>query len=149
MSKTPTGFVISRIEMEGFMRYKEVAQISFPGRFTAITGPTGSGKTSILDAITFALYGDSSRTDERMKIEELLDKNGYVRLKFYQSGLLYDVTRGRKNGRNYVSFSQGLKSLGGSTTEVQQEIISTIGLDYKGFKNSTFIRQDEMKAIGS
>jgi exonuclease SbcC len=149
MSKSPTGFVISRIEMEGFMRYKEPTSVSFPSRFTAITGPTGSGKTSILDAITFALYGDSSRTDERMKIEELLEKNGHVSLKFYQSGLLYDVTRGRKNGRNYVAFSQGLKSLGGSTTEVQEEIISTIGLDYKGFRNSTFIRQDEMKSIGS
>ncbi len=149
MSKAPPGFVIHSIELDGFMRYKDPTKVSFPGQFTAITGPTGSGKTSILDAMTFALYGTSSRTDERMKIEDFVEKDGHVRLKFYQGGQLFEVTRGRKNGRNYVAFSQNLRAIGGSTSEIQQEIINTVGLDYVGFRNSTFIRQDEMKAIGS
>ncbi len=149
MSKAPTGFVIHSIELDGFMRYKDPTKISFPGQFTAITGPTGSGKTSILDALTFALYGTSSRTDERMKIEDLVKKDGHVRLQFYQGGQLFDVVRGRKGGRNYVAFTQNLRAIGGSTSEIQQEIINTVGLDYVGFRNSTFIRQDEMQAIGS
>src|SRR6266571_9507116 len=101
MNKPPSGFVIISVEMEGFMRYRDQTKISFPERFTAITGPTGSGKSTILDAITFALYGSSSRTDERLKIEDFVDENGRVRLAFYQRGLRYEVARGRKSGRNY------------------------------------------------
>ena len=121
MSKTPPGFVIHSIELEDFMRYKDYTKISFPGQFTVITGPTGSGKTTILDAITFALYGASSRTDERMKIDDLVAKDGYVRLKFYQGGQLFEVARGRKSGRNYVSFSQSLRAIGGTTSEIQRD----------------------------
>lgn len=149
MSKAPSGFVIDSIDLEGFMRYKDPTKISFPGQFTAITGPTGSGKSSILDAMTFALYGASSRTDERLKVEDFVDKNGHVRLEFYQGGSRFEVVRGRKAGRSYLALNQNLKSIGGSTTEIQREIINIVGLDYIGFRNSTFIRQDEMKAIGS
>ena len=80
MSQPPSGFVIDSIELEGFMRYKSPTRISFQEQFTVITGPTGSGKSSILDAITFALYGDSSRTDERLKTEDFVDKKQYRRL---------------------------------------------------------------------
>jgi len=149
MSKTHSGFVIDSIELEGFMRYKDPMKVSFPGQFTVITGPTGSGKSSILDAITFALYGASSRTDERLKIEDFVDKNGHVRLEFFQGGSKFEVVRGRKAGRSYLTLNQNLKLIGGSTTEIQREIVSIVGLDYIGFRNSTFIRQDEMKAIGS
>ena len=143
------GFVISGLEMQGFMRYRDATKVSFPGKFTAITGPTGSGKSSILDAITFALYGVSSRTDERLKVEEFVDKNGYVRLEFYQGGHKFEVVRGRKGSRSYLTLNQNLKPIGGSTSEIQREITNVVGLDYVGFRNSTFIRQDEMKAIGS
>ena len=145
----PAGFVISGLEMQGFMRYKDATKVSFPEKFTAITGPTGSGKSSILDAITFALYGASSRTDERLKVEEFVDKNGYVRLEFYQGGNKFEVVRGRKGSRSYLTLNQNLKPIGGSTSEIQREIVNVVGLDYVGFRNSTFIRQDEMKAIGS
>jgi exonuclease SbcC len=146
----PTGFVINNIELEGFMRYKDLARIPLSSRFTAITGPTGSGKSSILDAITYALYGASSRTDMRLlKIEDIVDKNGHVRLDFYHGGHKFEISRGRRGGRSYLDLSQDSKPLGGSTTEIQREITDVVGLDYVGFKNSTFIRQDEMKAIGS
>jgi len=147
----PTGFVISSLEMHGFMRYRgpTPTPVIFPDKFTAITGPTGSGKSSILDAITFALYGKSSRTDEQLKVEEFVDKNGYVRLKFYQGGHKFEVVRGRSESRGYLTLSQNGKPLRGSTSEIQQEIVNVVGVDYVGFRNSTFIRQDEMKAIGS
>jgi exonuclease SbcC len=137
--------------MQGFMRYRDTtpAKVTFPEKFTAVTGPTGSGKSSILDAITFALYGKSSRTDEQLKVEEFVDKNGYVRLEFFQGGQRFEVVRGRKGGRSYLTLNQNLRRVGGRTTEIQQEIVNVVGLDYVGFRNSTFIRQDEMKAIGS
>jgi exonuclease SbcC len=149
MSRPTSGFVINQIELKGFMRYRDPAKVFFQNKFTVITGPTGSGKTSLLDGITFALYGNSSRTDEKMKIDEFVDKNGYVRLGFTRSGQDYEVGRGRKNGKNYVSLVRGSERISGSTTDLEHKIENLVGLDYIGFRNSTFIRQDEMKQIGS
>src|SRR5207247_4946873 len=61
----PEGFVLEEIEMRGFMRSleKPVPPLRFPEKYTVLTGRTGSGKSSILDATTFALYGKTTRTD--------------------------------------------------------------------------------------
>ena len=50
------------LEMKAFGSYKDAA-IDFsqvPGGIFLITGDTGAGKTTIFDAITYALYGESS-----------------------------------------------------------------------------------------
>ena len=148
-SFSSSGFVIKGIELRGFMRYDVPTPIPFRQKFTVITGPTGSGKTSILDSITYALYGRSSRTDERMKIDEFVGEDGYVQLDFAQDGQEYQITRGRNNGRNYLTLSRGSQRIGGTTTELEQRIVNLVGLDYTGFVNATFIRQDEMKQLGS
>jgi exonuclease SbcC len=131
------------------MRYQDPARIPFRDKFTVITGPTGSGKTTLLDAVTFALFGKSSRTDVKVKIEDLVDKNGHVTLFFSRDAQQYEVTRGRRNGRNYLNLVSGSKRIAGSVTDLEYKVENLVGLDYIGFRNSTFIRQDEMKSIGS
>ena len=83
--------------MRGFMRYleKTVPPLRFPEKYTVITGRTGSGKSSILDAITFALYGKTTRTDiQSVKLADVCRPNGYVRVAFHQGDERWDVTRG-------------------------------------------------------
>ncbi len=143
------GFIINGLELKGFMRYHDPTMVLLRNKFTVITGPTGSGKTSLLDAITFALYGRSSRTDVKVKVEELLDRDGYVKLRFTRGGFEYVVTRGRKNGHNYLSLTEGRKRIPGGIRDLEYKVESLVGLDYIGFRNSTFVRQDEMKQIGS
>ncbi|MDD6287061.1 SMC family ATPase, partial [Acidaminococcus fermentans] len=66
-------------------------------RFFLITGPTGSGKTSILDAITFALYGTASgdlRDNRSLRSDYATpDRKTEVRFTFRNQDRTYEVTR--------------------------------------------------------
>ncbi len=149
ISKTEGGFVIQELELKGFMRYLDQAKITFSDKFMAIIGKTGSGKTSILDAITFALYKRTSRTDVGMKVEDICQQDGYVKLTFKQGAELYEVTRGLAGKNPYLILKKNGRRINGKITELESAIQDITGLDYTGFRNSTFVRQDEMKAIGS
>lgn len=47
-----------RIEVEGFSAYRERVEVDFTGvDFFSLAGPTGSGKSSLIDAMVFALFG--------------------------------------------------------------------------------------------
>ena len=51
-----------RLELEGFTSFKERLALDFDGLdLFAITGPTGAGKSSLIDALVFALYGQVPR----------------------------------------------------------------------------------------
>src|SRR5438552_6445398 len=91
------GFVLEEIEMRGFMRYLERPDppLRFPEKFTVITGRTGAGKSSILDAVTFALFGNTARTDLKIvKTSDICRPGGYVRIAFHQGEERWEVTRG-------------------------------------------------------
>src|SRR5262245_48484688 len=50
------------LKVKGFTSFKDPIEVSFEGldRF-AICGPTGAGKSSLLDALTFGLFADAPR----------------------------------------------------------------------------------------
>ncbi len=54
-----------KLKMQAFASYAEAAEIDFqkPGNLFLIHGETGAGKTAVLDAMMYALYGESSGGD--------------------------------------------------------------------------------------
>ena len=88
------------LEMTAFGSYAEPTTLAFdrlqPG-LCLITGDTGAGKTTIFDAIVFALYGRASGKDRtpEMLHSDLTEKSTdtLVRLRFSQAGKEYTVTR--------------------------------------------------------
>lgn len=153
MTMETGGFVIEDVEMHGFMRYIEGKQsIPFPPGFTVITGKTGAGKSTILDAITYALYGSTTRTDppSNIKAGDLFQPGGYVRVTFMQQDHRFEVRRGfNARSVSFLELQEDGHALGGTIPEKDKMIVNIVGLDYEGFRNSTFVRQEEMKELGS
>jgi len=135
------------------MRYleKTVPPLRFPEKYTVITGRTGSGKSSILDAITFALYGKTTRTDiQSVKLADVCRPNGYVRVAFHQGDERWDVTRGFTTKKeSYLEVTRDGEAVQGTIPDKERTIRDVVGLDYDGFRNSTFVRQEEMKELGA
>ena len=90
-----------KLVMTGFESYKDRTEINFEelgnrGLYL-ITGDTGAGKTTIFDAITFALYGSPSGADRNVEMlrSHFADENTptFVELDFEANGKKYHIKR--------------------------------------------------------
>lgn len=85
------------LNMTGFGSFREPTEVDFTGaEFFALVGPTGAGKSTVIDAMTFALYGTVPRWDDRRKVAFALAptvNRGTVRLVFDVGGARYLVAR--------------------------------------------------------
>lgn len=83
------------LEVKGFTSFRASARIDFADlSLFAITGPTGSGKSSLMDAICYALYGQVPRVGRNIK--ELISKGEErlrVALEFSRRGERYRIIR--------------------------------------------------------
>ena len=84
-----------RLELEGFGPYRERQAVDFSDvELFAITGPTGSGKSMLLDAIAFALYGQVPRVGRQVGIlKHPAAAKAWVTLTFRVGERLYPVER--------------------------------------------------------
>ena len=85
------------LEMNGFASFREAATVDLREvDYFALVGPTGSGKSTVVDAITFALYGSVPRWDNRRTVTNALaptTDRGTVRLVFDLAGHRYVAAR--------------------------------------------------------
>ncbi len=128
-----------------------------------ITGPTGAGKTTIFDAITFALYGQTSgeeRTAASMRSDYAAEKTEtLVELTFTHRGKTYKVTREpgyvkttRTGSTRNVSekaelFIPGEPPVSGArdvTAKIQGDILH---LDYNQFRQIAMIAQGDFRKL--
>ena len=130
-----------------------------------ITGDTGSGKTTILDAIAYALYGKASGRDrdgESLRSHFASpDLMTSVEMEFEISGQRYWVQRipkqrkKRTRGEGYTDqnaeaefkFLDGESSVISGVKEVNEKITQLIGLSYEQFKQIIMIPQGEFREL--
>nr|MCR5792118.1 SMC family ATPase [Lachnospiraceae bacterium] len=152
-----------RLEICGWGPYASKEVIHFTGLngkgVFLITGPTGGGKTSIFDAISYALYGDvSGRNRDKTSIRSdfaLPETETYVKLKFEHKGKIYDIFRApsyerpKKRGEGFTLSLEEAEILGedilpaGTVTEVNKRVEELLRLDYSQFKQTAMIAQGE------
>jgi len=148
--------------MSAFGPYKDETLIEFESLGNSgiflITGDTGAGKTTIFDAISFALYGVVSGSNK--EIDSLRsnfsndDVKTYVKLKFFHKGKEYIVTREpayvkpKKNGsgttKNIASASLEYDDkIIAKVNEVTSKIEEILGITAKQFKQISMLAQGE------
>lgn len=133
-----------RLEIEGFTSFREKCAIDFSKYdLFAITGQTGAGKTSILDAMTYALYGYTSRLNKAGK--DLISQGANfmsVMLHFRTGAKEYRVLRNTKGQPRLELFEGGeWTALAGKLRDLDSQIQQIVGLDFNGFTRTVILPQ--------
>ncbi len=143
-----------KLSLTNFMCYREAA-LDFAGIHVAcLAGENGAGKSALLDAITWALWGNSrlgARGDD--DLIRLGEDEMAVEFAFQLGGEAYRVLRKRKAGkrsRSLLDFQvqddegKRWRSLTeGGIRATQEKIEKVLRLDYDTFVNSAFLRQGQ------
>ena len=156
-----------RLTICGWGPYKGKQEIDFTGLekrgLFLITGPTGAGKTTIFDAITYALYGSMSgemreknsvRSDfadpETPTYVELVMSHGEKRYEIYRnpeylrpSKRAKGLTKEREKAR--ITCADGTALEGSS--EVTRFVQELLRLDLRQFKQLSMIAQGEFARL--
>jgi exonuclease SbcC len=131
-----------RLEAEGFTAFRQPVVVDFEGAdLFALVGPTGAGKTSVIDAITFALYGTVPRLDDRRAVAPVVSQNlteARVRLDFAVGAERYTavrVVRASKTGASTkeARLQRGDEVVAGTADEVSIAVAELLGLTYEHF----------------
>lgn len=151
-----------KLVISAFGPYKDEVCIDFTklgsGSVFLITGDTGSGKTTIFDAISFALFGEASgsRRDNGSFRSDFAgsDNETFVKLEFIHKDVLYFIERVPRYKRKKKK-GEGETLVGGDATltfldevitgdrNVTDKCISILGMNANQFKQIVMIAQGE------
>ena len=147
--------MITSIELGDFLSHSET-KLEFGNGVTVFVGQNGAGKSSIIDAITFALFGQHTRKSNKGLIKRGANQ-GFAKVEFNINGKQYQAVRKIDNkGGLAAKFTEKInnefleiaagerKQFGESMTH---EVEKIIGLDFEKLKIASIVQQGELNAI--
>ncbi len=145
--------IIERVELENVLSHRR-STISLGRGIIAIVGPNGAGKTSIIDAITYALFGTHSR-DPRSKKDNIIRLGTHfarITLDFTHNGRQYRVQKlvsrqGRTETRLYEISDGKPKPVATTTSTVLAELKKILGIDPSVAEKLVITRQGQIEEI--
>ncbi len=144
--------MIRRVRLKNFTCH-EWTELELPEGLIVFIGRNGAGKSSVIDAITYALYGKHSRGNNANIVRDGAGE-GEVELEFHLRGNKYLVLR-RFNSRgalehSFLKCNDKTLAIGERRREdddVVQQIRKILGLDYEEMVSAVIIRQGELDSI--
>ena len=147
--------MITSIELGDFLAHSNT-KLKFENGVTVFVGDNGAGKSSIIDAITFALFGQHTRKSNKGLIKRGANQ-GFAKINFSINDKQFEAVRKiDSKGALAATFAEVInderieiaagerKQFGESMT---QEVERVIGLDFEKLKIASIVQQGELNAI--
>ncbi|MDG1990116.1 MAG: SMC family ATPase [Dehalococcoidia bacterium] len=142
------------IEIKGITSFQEKEVIDFAqlGNLFAVVGTNGSGKSSIFDAMTHALFGGRAKSGKDTGLNDLKSlPDASIRLKFEHRGNSYEIFRSAKPNQSYfrkLNVDNEWEILAERLEdEVTKAVESTIGLNLNLFNKTILIPQNKFDGL--
>ena len=141
------------LTVEGFRSYRQKTTFDWRGRrLVGIVGPIGSGKSSIIDAISFALFGKTPAVERDTKslIHQLCDQC-HVELVFEVEGQVWRVQRalrgnGQAGSKLQLVTQDGVEpdvpEIVTGVRTINERIEQLLGMDFDAFRRSVLLAQN-------
>jgi len=144
---------VDTIELENIRSHTQ-SKIQFQRGFNCLVGGVGCGKSSVLYAIDFILFGDPLGRSYEYLLREGTD-SGKATLQFVHAGKNYTLTRGlRKRGKGIGQDLEQLKLYENDrliaqvkSEAVAEQLKAIIGLDKDLFREIVWVRQEQLKEL--
>ena len=140
-----------RISMKGFGAFREQTEIDLADvDLVALVGPTGSGKSTIIDAITFALYGTVARYEDNRLVAPVINQTSNearIALDFELGGQVLTaarIVRRTKSGgatTREARLERAEEVLAADAKPMSQRVEALLGLDVEQFNRTVVLPQ--------
>lgn len=143
-----------RLKLQNFLSYGEPAQEIDFTKFSiaCLSGKNGHGKSALLDGVTWAVWGETSKSNKSNdKVVRIGSTNTVVEFDFLLSDELFRIVRTYNLGKSrphvlsFQIFDENASSFHTlddvSISQTQSKINETLKVDYDTFVNSSFLLQ--------
>lgn len=139
-----------RLRMKGFAAFRDDTEVDFSDlELAALVGPTGSGKSTVIDGITFALFGAVARYDDQRAVAPVINQlstEARAELEFEVGGERYTAVRvvRRTSGgatTKEARLERDGEILAGRATEMGDAVEKVLGLDFDRFTKTVVLPQ--------
>jgi len=147
--------MIKSIELVDFLSHSDT-KLELDNSTTVFVGRNGAGKSSIIDAITFALFGNHTRKNNKSLIRRGANQ-GFAKIEFSANGKNYQALRKiDSKGVLTAQFSEytdgKLKTIAEGERKqfdesMTMEIEKTFGIEFEKLKIASIVQQGELSTI--
>ncbi|HEX5831236.1 MAG TPA: SMC family ATPase, partial [Gemmatimonadaceae bacterium] len=140
---------LNALRLQNFRQHADT-RVEFDGGITGIIGPNGSGKTTILEAIAWALYGNAAArgTRDSIRFNRAPARSAVrVELDFELGGHRYRVVRGLTSAELYLDGAA--QPIANSLTGVSELLQRRLGMSRAEFFNTYFTGQKELNVMAA
>ena len=138
--------MITSVKLDNFLSHRDT-ELTFDNGVTVFIGGNGAGKSSIIDAMTFALFGETTRGKNEETIRDG-ENQAITQIHFDVNGKTYHAikkTRGKTSSHQLLDGNSSPITITADKTE--EEIKKIIGMDYETLGIASIVPQGELSQI--